>query len=847
MIADRIRLIVRLVFRDLRGGLRGLRIFLACVAIGVAAITGVGAVATSLLTSFAAQGRVMLGGDMSFSRSQRPLAEPERAWLSSLGAVSEIATLRATARVANGDVATVEVKSVDAAYPLTGEIVSEPTQTIGAALKQADGAFGALADAALIERLSLKTGDRLRIGAGVYALRGEIRSEPDRIAAGIGFGPRIIVSTDGLAASGLRSSASLMRWTARVSLPMRVDDAEVQRLIATTQLRFPNAGWEARSRSNVSPQLTRNVERFSQFMALIGVVSLIVGGVGVAGAVSAFVDRKRESIAILKALGATGAVVFQVLLTEMLLIALLGAALGSALGAAIPYVVSIFAGPMLGLPFEPVFSFTAVATGLATGLLAALAFIVVPAGRAHETPVSSLFRLAATVVRGRLRRGYALMAAFCFLALVALVFALSTEKRVALMAIAGVAVSAIVLRAVAWIVAWAAAHAPDGRSLVARLALGNIHRPGAVTTPVVTSLGLGLTLLVAIVGVDGNLRRQLSQGQPGRTPDFFFIDVQSSQAQDFRKFLVERRPNDKIEEVPMLRGRIVRLGERKAEDIRADDNAAWVLEGDRGITFASAPPEGSLIVEGQWWPADYKGPSLVSMDAEIAKGLDLKIGDEIAVNVAGRIISAKISNLRRVDWRSFGINFVLVFSPSTFAGAPHSELFALTSQEGVAKQDAALVRDMAKSWPAVTALGVREALEQALALVAKLSMAIRAASGVTLVTALLVLGGALAAGQRARLYDAVILRTLGATRRLLIGAYLVEFLVLGFATSVFAIAAGTLAAWAIVARVMGLDFSWNWQGMLGIVALGCVTTVLLGLAATWRVLGEKPARVLREL
>jgi putative ABC transport system permease protein len=845
-VIDRARLIARLVVRDLRGGLRGLRIFLACVAIGVAAITGVGAVATSLLTSFAAQGRVMLGGDLSFSRSQRPLADAERAWLSSLGAVSEIASLRATARASNDDAATVEVKAVDAAYPLTGAVVVEPAQPVADALKQANGAFGALADAALIERLQLKIGDTLRIAQGVYVLRGEIRSEPDRIATGVGFGPRIIVSTDGLVASGLRDSASLMRWIARVSLAPGAGDTEVQRKIASSLERFPNAGWEARSRANVSPQLTRNVERFSQFMALIGVVSLIVGGVGIAGAVTAFVDRKRESIAILKALGATGALVFQTLLAEMLLIALLGAVLGAALGAMIPYGVAAFAGPILDLPFEPVLSIGSIATGLATGLLAALAFIVAPAGRAHETPVASLFRLAATVVRGRLRPGYAAMAAISFLALVGLVYALSSEKRVALMAIGGVIASAIVLRGVAWIVAWAAARAPDGRSLVARLALGNIHRPGAVTTPVVTSLGLGLTLLVAIVGVDGNLRRQLSQGQPGRTPDFFFIDVQSSQAQDFRRFLGERRPDDKIEEVPMLRGRIVRIGGRKAEAVQAADNAAWVLEGDRGITFAATPPEGSRVVEGEWWPADYKGPPLVSIDADIAKGLGLGIGDEIAVNVAGRIISARVGNLRRVDWRSFGINFVLVFSPSTFAGAPHSELFALTSPKGIAKQDATLVRDMAKLWPAVTALGVREALEQALSLVEKLSTAIRAASAVTLVTALLVLGGALAAGQRARLYDATILRTLGATRRLLIGAYLTEFLLLGAATSVFAIGAGSLAAWAIVTRLMALDFTWNWQSMAAIVALGCAITIVLGLAATWRVLGEKPARILRE-
>ena len=383
--------------------------------------------------------------------------------------------------------------------------------------------------------------------------------------------------------------------------------------------------------------------------------------------------------------------------------------------------------------------------------------------------------------------------------------------------------------------------------LPARLAFGNIHRPGAVTAPVVTSLGLGLTLLVAIVGVDGNLRRQLSEGQPGRTPDFFFIDVQSAQAADFRRLLADRRPNDTIEEAPILRGRIVRVGARRSEEIRPDDNAAWVLEGDRGITYSLKPPEGSRVVEGKWWPADYNGAPLVSMDQDIARGLGLSIGDEIAVNVAGRTIVATLANLRRVDWRSFGINFVLVFSPATFAGAPHSELFALTSPQGLAQNDGPLVREIGRAFLSVTALSVREALDQALGFVEKLSAAIRAASGITLVTALLVLGGALAAGQRARLYDAVILRTLGRTRPLLMSAYLIEFAVAGRRDLAFRHLRRDPC------RVGDRDPSHeprlfvNWPGMAGIVGIGCVTTILLGLGATWRILGEKPARILREL
>ena len=834
--------------RDLRGGLKGFRVFLVCVAIGVGAVTSVNAVSQSLLASFAMQGRSMLGGDLTLARSLRVLEPDERAYLTSLGRISEIAILRAMARTHDDRAIMVDAKVVDDAYPLVGQIALEPQAPLSRALAKDDVLYGAVADAAFIDRSGLRIGDRFDLGNAHFVLRGEIRSEPDRIATGIGFGSRVMISRAGFDASGLGSTASLTRWVVRLSLANPdVDDARVKALADDILKQFPKSGWDARTRANVSPQLTRNVERFTQFMALIGVVSLIVGGVGVSIAVGAFVDRKRESIAILKAVGAPGGVAFALVLVEMMLIALAGALIGAAVGAASPFVAAHFAGQALDLPFEPIFSGRAIVAGVAIGLLSALTFVVAPAGRAHDTPVAVLFRSGATMEGGRLRARYIFGALVAFAAMIALVYALSSEKRIALMAIAGVAASAVVLRAVGWAVAHGAALGANVRNLPARLALGNIRRPGAVTRSVVTSLGLGLTLLVVIVGVDGNVRRQLKAGDPGRTPDYFFADVQSAQAADFRKMLKTRQPDATIEEVPMLRGRIVRVGSRRAEEVKAEQNAAWVLDGDRGITYAAKPPPGSKVTAGRWWAADYKGPPLVSLDGDIARGLGLTVGDEIAVNVMGREISAKIANLREVDWRSFGINFVLVFTPATFAGAPHTELISMTLPPEGRATAGSLVSDISKAFPTVVTLAVRDALQQALSLTEKLSTAVRAASSVTLVTALLTLGGALAAGQRARLYDAVVLRMLGATRRRLILAYLLEFLVLGVATSVFALAAGSVAAQLIVTRLMKLDFVFDWPGLAAIVAIGCLTTIGLGLAATWRTLGAKPARVLREL
>ncbi len=839
----RARLVLRLAARDLRGGLKGMRIFLACIAIGVAAIVAVGAVSDSLVASFARQGRALVGGDLALSRSQRPLSADERASLSAYGALSEIATLRSMARTEAGDFALVEIKAIDAAYPLVGAVQSASGRPLAEDLAAREGLHGVLIEPALGDRLNVKTGDVIAIGAARYRIAGEIAGEPDRIAFGVGFGPRVMMSRAALAQSGLDRPTSLVRWSTRIARPDMSDDdvARAAREIAT---RFAAAGWEIRDRANASPQIQRNIARFTQFMALIGVVSLIVGGVGVAGAVGAFVERKRESIAILKALGASGALVFSTVLSEMGAIALIAALVGASVGAAAPFVVALFVDGAQ-FPLVPVFSMRAVLVGLALGLLAALAFVIAPAGRAHDVPVSTLFRIASPDGRARLRPRYVGAAALVFAVLVGAIYALAVDKRIAVYVMAGVAAAALVLRAAAALIAWGARRAPRFRALSLSLALSNLHRPGAPTASVVASLGLGLTLLVAIVAVENNVQRQLSAGSE-RTPDFFFVDVQADQADAFRDFLRRERPNGTIEEAPMLRGRIVRVGDRAASEVKPEASAAWALEGDRGVTFSATPPAGSRVVAGQWWPQDYVGPPLVSLDAEIASGIGLGLGDTLAVNVAGRTIAARVANLRQVDWRSFGINFVLVFSPSTFAGAPHGRLFTLSSQSG-ARRDGALVRAIAESFPGVTVVGVREALDAVMGVVAKIGVAVRLAALVTLATAALVLGGAIAAGERARLYDAAVLRTLGARRLFLLRAHFLEFAALGLATSIFAIFAGLAVAEAIVERIMRFEFAFDARLAIVAALAGSLTAIALGLGAGVRALARKPARTLREL
>ena len=741
-------LALRFGARDLRGGIRGFGVFLACIALGVAAIVAVSSISRGLSDGLAREGRRILGGDVAFSLMHRELSGEERAYLASRGDLSTLASMRSMARKPDGDSTLAELKAVPPEYPAIGEVVLSPPMPLAEALATRDGLPGFVAEAALAARLDLKPGDVAMIGDARLIYRAALVSEPDKLGGGVGFGPRIILSLDAFRASGLVQPGSLVRWSNRLVLSNRTDgatasDKDVVSLIDGARAAFPEAGWEVRTRTNVSPQFEKNLERFTQFLVLVGLTALVVGGVGVANAARAFVDRKMTDLATYKALGATGGRVFLIALAEIGLIATGGIVIGLGLGASAPFLAASGLREISPLPFEASIYPRELAAGALYGVLTALAFSLAPIGGAHDAPVSALFRSRIEPGEGWPRPRYLVMLAFVATALVGSIVYLSTDRRLAAIYIGATLASFVFLRVVATAIMWAARRLPRPSGVEGRLALANIHRPGAPTPSVVLSLGLGLALLVTLTQIDGNLRDQLQQTLPGQTPSFFFLDLRNADATRFGDYLRDHAPDAKVEQVPMMRGRIVRLKGQRPEDIKASEDAAWALEGDRGITYATALPEGSKLVEGDWWPETYAGPPLVSMEAGIARGLGLKIGDDVTLNVLGRNINARIANLRVVNWRSLGINFVFVFSPNTFAGAPHTLLATATFPKGSnATREIALLRDISRAFPTVTSVRVKDALDALADIMAQLTLAIRAASGVALVASALVLAGA---------------------------------------------------------------------------------------------------------
>ena len=843
-----LRLALRFALREMRGGLTGFYVFLACIALGVAAISGVNSVAQSITGGMVAEGRTLLGGDLAFRTTQRRLTDAERDFVTSRAATSEAATMRAMARLPDGsDQSITELKAVNPTWPLVGAFTSEPEQAL-AALQTTDGI---IVDPILLDRLGAKVGDRLGVGNAMLNVIGTVKNEPDRVSDNFAIGPRVLMSIETLEATGLVQPGTIVNWTVRARLNDN-SPAAIKQMSDAAKDQFPQAGWRVRSSANAAPALTRNIERFSQFLTLVGLTALIVGGVGVANAVRAFLDTKRHVIASFKCLGAPANFVVLVYLLQIAILALLGIAAGLVVGALLPLIATAVLSGVLPLEAQTGLHWSALASASLFGLLTALAFALWPLGQARDIPATALFRNADRD-DGTWPRFPFVAATFIVVALlVALAVSQAADRWIATVFIIGIAFAFVLLRMVAILIQIMARRWPAVRSTPLRLAIGNIHRPGALTASVVLSLGLGLALLVSLALIDTNLRRQISSNLPTNAPDFFFVDIQSSQFDQVEDQLKTLAPNGDIQAVPMLRGRIVSINDVPASEINATEGGRWVLRGDRGITYSAQMPQNATLAEGEWWPDDHAGEPLVSFSAEEAGELGVVIGDRIAINVLGREITATVSNLRHVEWQSMSINFVMVFSPNTFAGAPHAYMATLragddATPDAEAARDAAILKSMSNTFPTVTVVRVRDALTLVNGLIGQLATAIRAAALLALAASVLVLGGALAAGNRARVHDAVVLKTLGAKRRTLIGAYVLEYSILGALTALFALAAGGIASWFVIAQIMGFSFTLYPQIATGTLVLALAFTIGFGLIGTWRVLGQKAAPVLREL
>jgi len=820
-------------------GLGGFRIMIACLILGVAAIAAVGATRAAVEDGIARDARRLAGGDLEARLLYRETSAEQQAYFADLGRTTRIAEVRTMARVGERR-QLAALKAVDEAYPLYGGFEMTPALGHAETFGFSGGVFGAAVAPAFLDATGLQVGDRFELNRTTFEIRAAVTEEADRGIGIISLGPRIAISHEGLAATGLTAPGALVTWRYRIALP---DGADAEAAKAAVARDLGDPGWRLRTAADAAPNLKRMIQRLGMFLTLASLAALLVGGVGAANAVKAYMDGRARTVAILKCLGAPARVIFRAYLIQVGFIASVATAAGCLIGGLSPLLLAGPLGELLKVRIEAAPAFGPMALAAGFGLLSALIFAVWPLAVAERASAARLIGGAAlgfTGDRPSAKRIWLIVAAAA--ALTALAVGTAADPRIAGGFIAGAGIAAAIFLGAARLLMRLVRRLPVRGGPLFRLAVSGVARPGAPTLPIALSLGLGLAALTTTTLTEAAFRSQLDVTVAEKAPTFFFIDIQPGQQEQFRQILAGIPGVAVQHEAPMLRARIVKIaGKPSAEAVIADD-VRWAIRNERGLTFATAPPERAELVAGDWWPADYAGPPLVSFDANIAKGFGVGVGDTLTFNVLGREITATIRSLRQVNYGSFAMNFSTIFDPATLRPAPHT---ILATASAPPEAETAVVRQVTDALPNVTAIRVKDAVDIAKGLLDRISAALAGVAAVSVIAGALTLAGAVAASQRRRVREAVLLKTAGADRRQIVTAQGMEFALIGLLTAALAVPIGAAGSWAISTFLLRGDWVLDIAAALIPAAIALVLALAAGGWGVWRALRAPAGALLR--
>lgn len=815
--------LIKFAWREVHATLKSFMVMIFCLALGVASIITIHTMINVMNDALAREGRVILGGDIAISIVGREASPQELAVISSKGTVSKMITLRTMARLNENAISLVELKAVDNLYPLYGAISPANPLKLGEAL----------VEDALLVKLNAQKGVTVSIGEISVLARDVIESEPDKLAQGFGLGPRVMVSLETLEASKLIQFGSLMRVHYRIKT--QGDNAAI---FKDLQESFKNSGFDLRSFANASPQLANQIKRFGEILGLSSFITLFIGALGISYAISRFIEKKQITIATLKALGASHNTILMLFGLQITALAIIGIALGVLVGVILPYGLNEAVKSLLPLPLGQVFSPKAIALGAAYGLLISALAAILPLSRVKFVKVAALYRDERKSVR------YSAATITSFFALLVAVIALAlftAHQKLAMLAFfAGMAV----VYGLLWLFIYGF---NKFAAQIKHPLLQQFSRSKGFYGKLMLTLSMGLTLITVLFLVDGTLAKQLDNVNQNATPAFFFVDIPRQEEENFEKLVLGEFPKGSLKRVANLRGRIIALNGIAAEKAVVAPTVKWIFQGDRGVTYADALPEGSKLVDGTFWAKNYNGTPLVSMEDKLAKDLNLKIGDKITVSVLGRQIEAELANTRQVNWQSFGINFFMVFSHNTFKGAPHTWLATLNLPNSSKEKELQLLSKVMKAYPSLTSVRVKEAIEAINALSQRISFAMKAVSLISLLAAMLVLSSIMAAQENARLKEVTLYKVLGATSGAILKKSLITYATLGIISAFIAISAGFVVTGVVTLYMFQTAPIMDFGGTVTLLTLALIITLTLGLYGTYKALKTKPTYVLRHL
>ncbi len=828
----------RIARRDLHRQFRGLRLLLVCLFLGVGALAAIGSLTSAIRGELDSQGQVILGGDLEVEVYQRPLSEEENAFLSQYGTLSQ--GMRMQAMASTDDAASpIELKAVDQNWPLYGSLTLQGGSRMGAPPSGQAWIAQGVAD-----RLEIVPGDTFTLGTVPVMVAGIIEEEPDRLSEGFSLGQTVIVPFSVPAEAGLTAPGAMYETKTRLRFDGNYDPSTIEAALIDE---FPTAGLDTRTRDRASPGAERFVSRMGEFLTLVGLAALVIAGIGIGGGVASYLEQRRQSIATLKILGATSKDIARIYALQIGTAALAGSLAGLAAGVLVTPLLANALGSLLPVSTDLVIDVGALVRAAIFGLLVALIFAAPPLIKARDFPAMALMRSRVSPLRKNWKSA-ALPVGLGLAGIAALALIGSPTPELSALFMGGALVMLLLLTGLGVAIRKLAEKWPRPSSPIVRAALANLHRPGSSTGSLVTALGFGLAAFVLLASVQTSLNGNIERSVPAIAPDYFVLDLPKDSVEPFAAMIEESAPGSMMEAVPTLRGSILAYGPEDDLTLVSDQEqgeGTWGLRGERGLTYADDVPMGNVLTQGEWWPTDYDGEPLVSVDAEVAAEAGLQMGDIIRVGILGVEREARIANFRRIDWESLGFNYVFIFSPNALSDAPHN--FAATVAFADGADTSGLLPQLARAFPSSSVIEVGPILTEARTILDQVALAILAAASVAVLAGIAVLLGAIAAARAARIYDTVILRVLGASRKQLLGLQLAEFGILAILLAGVALALGSGLAWLVITQLFEFDWLPDWTQILAVLGAGLVLVLSFALGASLPLLRARPAQTLRAL
>ena len=843
---------IRFGLLDMRGDWRRFGLIIACLAVGTALIAGVSSVAASMQETLQSNAAVIMGGNIELSRADRAATAEE---LDKIGQFGQVANVIDTNVRAESDAhdAFVDLISVGIAYPLLGEVYSPqmpPGTSAFEFLSWRDGNFGALLDPLMLDQLGASVGDVVEVGGTPFQVRGILGGITDAPVRGFRLGLPAVITTEGFSILSDRTSplpglGTYFRY--KVVLNGGLDPDAGKSAVETA---LDDAAWTVRTARDGLGPMVRYYDMFMRFLTIVGLASLLIGGVSVWTGMSAYISERAPVIAILRSMGARQARVFLHFLVQVATLAAIGVGIGLIVGGSVALLVLPIVGRSVGVDLPPTLHAVPILVAAGAGLLTAFAFAYLPLLQAQGVSPVDLFRSKGLgippihwpSVLASLQLAPLLLAAAAFIWLAILM----TGDTTLVLTFAGVSVVALVLlRLALWVLRAGLRALPEARNRVLRHGLREIAGPGQSTSAVVVAIGLTLTVLAVVLVLQLNLRNEYLGASVFDAPTLVASDLFDDEASQLQGMEANGSGDvTRFTATPMLRGTLVALNGTPVTQLRPrGPEASFLLSGEVPMTYRAQMPASSRLVQGEWWAPDYSGTPRISLHQSLRGGLGLKLGDKLTFEIFGDQITAEVANFRDYSWQG-GIDFLTTFAPGALESYPATLLGAVTAAPG---SEDSVGRQLAADLPDVRFIAIGETLTRITEALSQLSLAATLVGGLAVANGLLVLLGSLAMGRRRREADAVITKVLGGKSYEILTSSAIHYVVLASLATIIASIAGTAIAWVLVQLLLEVEFTIDPMVLLAVNVGAVVITGILGATTILRGIAPRPALFLREL